>query len=99
MRVSLAIAFARCFSFRGALARWRPEMTLQVDARFENCDAFALQEFFLEGGVGLANEDLAAFADYAMAGDTLAGRGGGHGSAGAAGSTREAQNFSERPVG
>jgi len=74
-------------------------MTLQVDTRFDNRDAFALQEFFLERGVGLADEDLAALADYAMPGDTLAGRRGGHGAAGAASSTGEAQNSSERPVG
>ena len=57
-----------CCSFRGK----GPEMLFQVDPRFDYRDAFAFEELFLEGGVGLANQDFAAFAEDSVPGDAFA---------------------------
>jgi len=73
-------------------------MLLQVDTGFDDRYAFAFEELFLEGGVGLADQDFAAFAEDAMPRDAFPGGGGGHGAACAACSAAEAQNSSKRPI-
>ena len=73
-------------------------MLFQVDPGFDHCYAFAFEEFFLEGGVGLADKDFAAFAEHAMPGDAFAGGCGGHGAACGASPAAEPQNLSERPI-
>ena len=73
-------------------------MALQVDSGFDDRYAFAFEELFLEGGVGLADEDFAAFAEHAMPGNAFAGGCGGHGTARGASPATEAQNLSERPI-
>src|SRR5205809_2810088 len=78
---------------------WRfPKVALQVHARLNDFDAFAFEEFSLEGGVRLANEDFAALADDAMPGNAFAGRSGGHGASSAARAARKAQCFRQRPI-
>ena len=66
-------------------------MALQLDAQLGNMDAFAFEELFLERGVGFADEEFAATADYAMPGDAFSGRCGGHGASCASGATAQAQ--------
>jgi len=54
---------------------WRfPEVAFQVHTRLNDFDAFAFEEFSLEGSVRLADEDFAALADNAMPGNAFAGR-------------------------
>src|SRR5258708_29070572 len=78
---------------------WRfPEVALQVHTRLNDFDAFAFEEFSLEGSVRLANEDFAALADDAMPGNAFAGRSGGHGASCAARAPRKAQCFFQRPI-
>src|SRR6267154_6290921 len=78
---------------------WRfPEVALQVHTRLNDFDAFAFEEFSLEGSVRLANEDFAALADDAMPGNAFAGRSGGHGASCAARAARKAQCFCQRPI-
>lgn len=74
-------------------------MALHVDSRFDYRDAFALEEFFLERGIGLADQELAGCAENAVPGDAFSGGRGGHGAAGAAGATAEAQKFGDGPIG
>ena len=76
------------------LSRRGPKMRSQVDAGFDDFDAFGFEEFFLERGIGLADEDFAALADDAMPGDTLSGGSGGHGASGGACATGQAQGSS-----
>ena len=68
-------------------------MRFQVDSGFDDFYAFGFEEFFLERGVGLADQDFAAFANYAMPGDAFSGGGGGHGAACAASAAGKAQSF------
>jgi hypothetical protein len=70
----------------------------QVDAGFDDLDAFGFQELFLQRGVGFADQDFAAFAHHAMPRNAFSGGRRSHGSPGAARSTREAQNLSQRPI-
>jgi hypothetical protein len=42
-------------SFPSNLPTRCPKMFFQIDARFDDLDTFALEELFLQGGVGLAN--------------------------------------------
>src|SRR5437879_3685416 len=78
---------------------WRfPEVALQVHARLNDFDAFAFEEFSLEGSVRLTDENFAAFAEDAMPGNAFAGRSGGHGASRAARATGETQGFRQRPI-
>jgi hypothetical protein len=74
-------------------------VSFQVDARFCNLHAFGFEELFLQGSVGLADKDFAAFADYAVPGNAFTGWRGGHGTAHAARAAREAQKSRKRPIG
>ncbi len=75
------------------LSRRGPKMISQVDAGLGDFDAFGFEEFFLEGGVGLADEDFAALADHAMPGNAFSRGSGGHGTPGAACAAAQAQGF------
>src|SRR5258706_5822305 len=78
---------------------WRfPEVAFQVHTRLNDFDAFAFEEFSLEGSVRLANEDFAALADDAMPGNTFSRGSGGHGASRAARAAWEAQGFRQRPI-
>ena len=59
-------------------------MFFYVDAGFDDGNAFGFEELFLEGGVGLANEDFAVGAEDAVPGDAFALRSCAHGAAGSA---------------
>jgi len=76
----LGFCFGSSFRSRG------PEVLLQVDAEFDHAYAFTFEEFFLEGGVGFADQDFAPFAEDSVPGDAFPGGRGGHGAACAAGS-------------
>src|SRR5260370_36979113 len=54
-----------------------PEVAFQVHTRLNDFDAFAFEEFSLEGSVRLADENFSALADNAMPGNTFSGRSGG----------------------
>ncbi len=73
-------------------------MGFQVDAGFDDFYAFGFEELFLQRGVRLADEDFAAFANDAVPGNAFSGRSCGHGAAGAARATVEAQGFRQRPI-
>src|SRR5467141_2766541 len=78
---------------------WRfPEVALQVHTRLNDFDAFAFEEFSLEGSVRLANEDFAAIADDAMPGNAFSGGCGCHSASFAARAAGEAQGFRQRPI-
>src|SRR6266404_5497657 len=78
---------------------WRfPEVALQVHTRLNDFDAFAFEEFSLEGSVRLANEDFAALADDAMPGNAFSGGCGSHSASCAARAAGEAQGFRKRPT-
>src|SRR5258706_14072185 len=78
---------------------WRfPEVAFQVHTRLNDFDAFAFEEFSLEGSVRLADEDFAALADNAMPGNAFAGRSGGHGASCGARAAWEAQGLRQRPI-
>src|SRR5437868_6571852 len=81
-----------CFSRR------IPQMGFQIDARFNNRDAFGLQQFFLQGSVGLANKNFAALTNDAMPGNAFSRRGSSHGAASAARSAGKAQSLSQSPI-
>ena len=61
-------------------------MLFQIDPGFDYRYAFAFEEFLLEGSVGFADQDFAAFAEDSVPGDAFPGGRGGHGAACAAGS-------------
>lgn len=73
-------------------------MVLEIDARFEHIHAFGFEELFLEGGVGLADQNLAILTHDAMPRDAFARWRRGHGTPGATCSAAKAQSFSERPI-
>jgi len=73
-------------------------MPLQIEARFDNFDAFAREEFFLERRVRLANENFAVISDDAVPGNAFPGGCGGHSAAGAASAAAEMQHSSQRPI-
>ena len=74
-------------------------MFFDVDAGFDNGNAFGFEELSLEGGVGFADEDFAVGAEDAVPGDALALRSGAHGAAGGAGAAGETQGFSNGSIG
>ena len=84
--------------FPCGLLWWFPEVAFQVHARLENGDAFACEEFSLQGSVRLADKDLAALTDDAMPGNAFSGGCRGHGPAGAARATGQAQGSRECPI-
>src|SRR5713226_5764156 len=78
---------------------WRfPEVAFQVHTRLNDFDAFAFEEFSLEGSVRLADENFAALPDDAMPGNTFSGRSGCHSASCAARAAWEAQGFRQRPI-
>lgn len=74
-------------------------MPFQIHAGLEDCDAFALEEFFLKRGVRFADEDFPICSEHAVPGNALALRSGAHGAASAASAATEAQGSSEGPIG
>jgi hypothetical protein len=80
------------------LSWWSPEMLFYVDAGFDDRNAFGLEKFFLQGGVGFADQDFAVGAKDAMPGDALSGRCGTHGAAGGPCAPRETQGFSKGSI-
>ena len=74
-------------------------MALEVEARFGDFHAFGLEEFALQRGVRLADEDFAAVTDDAMPRDAFSRRGSRHGTASAASATAQAQDSGNGPVG
>ena len=74
-------------------------MAVQLEAGFHNAHAFAFEEFFLQRGVRLADEDFSLLANNAMPGDSFSGGSGGHGAARAACAAAETQDSSEAPIG
>src|SRR5713226_4871529 len=95
---SLLNTLFRGFVFQGGFL-WRlPEVAFQVHARLSDFDAFAFEEFSLQGSVRLADEDFAALTDDAMPGDALSGGSGSHSAASGARAASQAQGFSERPI-
>jgi len=73
-------------------------MFLEVDARFDYFDPFALEKLLLQRGVRFADEDLSASAKNAMPRNPLALRRGAHGSAGAASAAAKVQGSSEGSI-
>jgi hypothetical protein len=74
-------------------------MTAEVDARLDHRHAFAFEEFSLQGGVRLTDEELSARAQNAMPGNAFARRRGRHGAPRGSRSARKAQGFSEGSIG
>ena len=73
-------------------------MDLEIDSRFDDLNAFAFEEPFLERSIGLADENLSAFTDHSMPGDALAGGSGGHRAASGARAARETKSSSEPTI-
>jgi hypothetical protein len=73
-------------------------MEFQVDAALGHGDAFRFKEFALQAGVGFAEEEFAAGAQYAMPRYAFTGRCCRHGMTGSAGAATEAQNSSNIPI-
>src|SRR5438445_2620155 len=57
--------------FGAVLSRRSPGVRFKVHAGFGDFYAFGFKELFLQRGVGLADEDFAAFTDNAMPGNAL----------------------------
>jgi len=74
-------------------------MALQIDARLDDRDAFAFEEFSLEGSVRFADQDFSALTDDAVPGNAFSGRSRGHGAPRAARAAGKAESFSEGPIG
>ena len=73
-------------------------MLPEVYSRLDDGNAFALQKFFLEGSVRLANENLAAFANHAVPRDAFSGGCGSHGSTCSTGAAGQAKSFSKAAI-
>jgi len=73
-------------------------MLFYVDSGFDDRNAFGFEEFFLEGGIGFADQDFAVCAEDAVPGDALSRRGGAHGAAGGARAASETQGFSKGSI-
>jgi len=73
-------------------------VTFEVDARLDNRDAFAFEEFSLHGCVGFADQDFSALAENTMPGNALAGRRRGHGASRSARTAGQAQGLSKAPI-
>jgi hypothetical protein len=66
---------------------------------FDYSYAFAFEQAALKAGKRFADRDSTARGDYAVPGNGLAARGGGHGSPGGTSATREARGTGQLPVG
>lgn len=74
-------------------------MFFHVDAGFHDAHAFGFEELFLEGGVGLADQDFSVGAEDAMPRDAFALRSGAHGAACGACAAGEPQGSSNGSIG
>lgn len=74
-------------------------MFFQIDAGFDDGNAFRFEKLFLEGSVGFADQDFAVGAKNPMPGNALALRSGAHGPAGGACAARQTQGSCESPIG
>ena len=73
-------------------------MTFEVDARFNNRDAFAFEELSLQGCVGFADQDFSALAENTVPGNAFPGRRRGHGASRGARAAGQAQGPSKVPI-
>ena len=74
-------------------------MSLHVHTRFQEFDAFTLEELTLKRGIRFADEELAAVTNDAMPRNAFAGRSGSHGTTRAPGAPWKTQNLSHGPIG
>jgi|SRR5580658_7770785 hypothetical protein len=78
--------WAAAFLYGGGFpSRRSPEIFFNVNAGFDDGNAFGFEELFLERGVWFADQDFAVGAEHAVPRDGLASRSGAHGAAGGAG--------------
>ncbi len=73
-------------------------MFLEVDAGFEDGNSFGFEEFFLQRGVRLADEDFAVGTEDAVPRDSFALRSCAHGAASRPSAAGQTQGLSEAPV-
>ena len=69
----------------------KPEVILDGYAGFQDSDTLALQEFALQGGMGFADQEFTACADYSVPRNAFSGRGRRHRSACGSRSASQAQ--------
>ena len=74
-------------------------MFFEIDAGFDDLNALGFEKLFLQGCVGLADEDLAVGAENAVPGNPFAPRSGTHGAARRASAACEMQYSSDGPIG
>ncbi len=74
-------------------------MFFYVDSGFDHGNAFGFKELFLEGGVGLADQDFAVGPEDAVPRDAFALGSGAHSAAGGPCATGETQGSSEGSIG
>lgn len=74
-------------------------MLFQIDARFDYGNAFRLEELFLKGCVGFANEDFTVGAEDAVPRNAFAARSSAHGAPRGTGAAPETQGSREAPIG
>lgn len=74
-------------------------MFFEVNAGFDDKNAFGFEELFLQGSVRFADKDFAAGAEDAVPGDTFALRNGAHGAASGACAACETQGSREGSIG
>jgi hypothetical protein len=74
-------------------------MFFHVHARFAECDAFRFQEFALQTGIRLTDQQFTAIANHAMPGNAFPGGACRHGPAGTARSTPQAKGFGNPSIG
>ena len=97
--MSVLNTLAGRFLFHSTFSRNSPEVAFEVDARFNNRDALAFEEFSLQGCVGFADQDFSALAENTMPGNAFAGRRRGHGVSRGARAAWQPQGFGQAPIG
>src|SRR6266480_1483327 len=94
---SLVNTLFRDAEFRRGFFRRFPEVAFQVHPGLDDGDAFAFEEFSLQGCVRLADQDSAPFTKDTMPRNTFSGGSCGHGATRAARAAGKTQGFSQGP--
>jgi len=74
-------------------------MLFEIDAGFDDLNAFGFEELFLEGGVRFTGQDFAVGAEDAVPRDGFAPGSGAHGTACRASAAGQTQSSSEGSIG
>jgi hypothetical protein len=78
--------------------RWSPSVQFHVHAALRDLNAFGFEEFALERGIRLADEDSAPSAENAMPGYPFAAGSGAHSAPRRAGTALQAHSLSYGPI-